>query len=159
MTKEIFKAEELYEHGLFFFNEARNADIALPFFFAAAAAGCEMAWSEIGQIIEYETADSDRAEKWFRKLESAGCLSPIGVYRLGMIAYWDRGDVEQALKYLVEAADSGVEDSFQALGYIFHNEKGDICGADAWYEKAASAQCLIGPYLEDYEKLINFEDC
>lgn len=154
MTNSLLKPEELFEHGKFFFDERKDADTALPFLMAAAVAGNAEALTEIGNVIEYKTATSDRAEKWYRKLETAGCLSAYGFYRLGMIAYWDRTDVEEALGYLLKAAELGCEEAYEALGYIFHNEKRDLEEAEAWYEKAASAQALWHVYLEDYENLL-----
>lgn len=157
MENSLLNPEELFQHGKFFFDERKDADTALPFFMAAAIAGNEMALTEIGYIIECKSTTSDRAEKLYRKLEDTGSLSPYGFYRIGMIAYWDRVNVEEALKYLLKAAELGCEEAYQVLGYIFHNEKNDLGEAEEWYEKAATAQVLMHSYLEDYEALLNSE--
>ena len=157
MINNLLKPEELFEHGKFFSDEMKDTDTALQLFVAAAIAGNVEALTEIAYIIECKSTTSDRAEKLYRKLEVAGCLSPYGFYRLGMIAYWDRRDVEEALKNLLKAAESGCEWAYQALGYIFHNEKDDPVEALEWYEKAASAQALIHSYLEDYEAILDPE--
>ena len=154
MIDKLLKPEELFEYGKFFSDEMKDTVTALLLFMVAAIMGNVVALTEIAYIIECKSTSSDPAEKLYRKLEAAGYLSPYGFYRLGMISYWDRTDVEEALRCLKKAAESDCEEAYEALGYIFHNEKHDLVGAEEWYEKAASAQSLWHSYLEDYEDLL-----
>jgi tetratricopeptide (TPR) repeat protein len=154
MTKAFFNAEEHYEHGIVFYDLMGQKNISLGAFFAAAATGYEPAWNEISEIIGYKTTDADQVEKCFRSLESNEALPTMNTYKLGIFLYWYRGNWEEALDYLLKAAEAQIEYTYQMIGYVYHHGKHDIDKAKEWYEKAASTDHFYHPYSDHYEELL-----
>ncbi|MCP4605825.1 MAG: sel1 repeat family protein, partial [Proteobacteria bacterium] len=94
---------------------------------------------------------------WFVKAEKANCLNERAAYEYGALHYYEKKDVENALKYLYLAADDGNELAYGELGIIFYDEKGDVDAAEKWFKKAEKEGDLLATTAQSYGSLLYHE--
>lgn len=149
--------EAIYEYGMLLYHETTDYVGALKYLLKAASNNYELAFGDIATILYREKNDVNSAEKWFEKAVKASCLLASVAYEYGMLLYLERGDNEEALKYLFKALDGNYELAYGDIGTIFYREKNDVDGAEKWFEKAEKANCLLAPAAYDYGMLLYLE--
>lgn len=122
-----------------------------------AKLGFKKAYGEIGIILYREKIDPEEAEKWFIKAEKEKILDPPAAYEYGMLYYLEKGDWETGLKYLQLSADLGYELAFGDIGAILYLETDKTDEAEAWFEKAVNADCILAPAAYYYGLLLMLE--
>ena len=143
-----------FEYGMLLFVEKDNLNEALKYLFIAAEAEYEPAYPIIGAILNIQNKIDD-AEQWFKKAEQANFLSHATAYDYGMLLYWDRDELEQALKYLFIAAKDDYEPAFGDIGIIYYRDKNDKETALKWFKKAENVDCLYPPAAFEYGELLS----
>ena len=113
----------------------------------------EPAYGDIAAILYREKNDIKNAEMWFEKAEKANCLFAPAAYEYGMLIYFERGDYEAALTYLLKSADDDFELAYGDIGIIYYREKHDINNALNWFRKAEKTNYLFAPVAYEYGML------
>lgn len=96
-----------------------------------------------------------KKQKQLKKRADGGDVDSM--YEYGVSLYLETPDYETALDYLFEAASRGYVLSFGEIGIILYNEKHDTVGAEKWFKKAASVNCIIPPVAHEYGMMIYLE--
>jgi tetratricopeptide (TPR) repeat protein len=108
----------IYQRGMQLYLEEENYIAGLKHLFRAAKAGYKKAYGEIGIILYREKNETDKAEDWFKKAETANSLFPVASYEYGMLFYLEKGDIKTSLKYLLQSAKQGCELAYGQIGII-----------------------------------------
>lgn len=147
----------LYELGIKHYLEKDDPVLGLKYLKKSAKSGFKKAYGEIGIIYYREMNNPEEAEKWFKKAEKMDSLDPPAAYEYGMLYYLEKGDWETGLKYLLLSADQGFELAYGDIGIFLYLETDKMEEAEAWFEKAVNADCLLAPAAYYYGLILMIE--
>ncbi|MBN2285262.1 MAG: hypothetical protein JXI43_02350, partial [Tissierellales bacterium] len=122
-----------YEYGMLKYYERRDYEIALRYLLKSAEDDYELSYGVIGIIYYAEKHELNNALNWFRKAEKVNCLFAPAAYEYGML-FLEKGDIDQALKYLLIAAEDNYDLAYEELVKIYH-ESGDHENEKMWYKR------------------------